>query len=270
MDKSFYEQLLEKNHRGGGAAEAAWDARAKHFSQSQQTDRSGLAEKVTAILKEKDILTGAEVLDIGGGSGRYAIPFAVRAEQVTVTDISGNMLEMAKENAQKAGLTNLEYIKLDWAEADLAALGWEKRFNLAFASMCPAIRCAEGLRKMIAASKGFCLIDQFIYTEDSLASYLTNELGVQKTYDPHNDRDTVQAVFNLLWLDGYEPEVTYLRQHVEDIYAAEEATERYAGKYAQIALQHGMDLSALIAGYAVQKSLKINSETTLAMILWKV
>ncbi|WRS28673.1 class I SAM-dependent methyltransferase [Oscillospiraceae bacterium MB08-C2-2] len=270
MEKSFFEEMLSRNYQGTPEVEEKWDARAKHFNLSQQKDRSGLAEKVTNILKEWGILAGAAVLDIGGGSGRYAIPFAEHAEHVTVTDISSNMLELAKNNAQTHGLTNLSYVKTQWESADISALNWNRKFDLSFASMCPAVRSPEGLRKMSEVSKGFCLMNQFITGRDLLSDYLIKELGIKRSHDPHNDRVTVQAVFNLLWLEGYEPEVTYLRQEDKSTYTIGEAIEQYERRYAPEAQSKGFDLKNLIAKYAQGDVVKVSSKSTLAMILWKV
>lgn len=269
MDKPYYEQMLQSNFKGSPDAEKNWDMRAKHFNMSQHKDRTGFAGKVTSILKDRGVLSGASILDIGGGSGRYAVPLAVSAGHVTMTDISANMLELARENAQQQNLSNLSYVKLDWTDADISALGWEKKFDLVFASMCPAIRSAEGLRKMLASSKGYCLINQFVFSSDSMTDYLMNALGMAHTHDPHNDRATVQAVFNLLWLDGYEPEITYLRHEDKITYTAREAFERYAGRFEQSAKEKGHTLEALIADYAKEDALAVASQSTMAMVLWK-
>jgi SAM-dependent methyltransferase len=270
VDKSFYEQMLLKNYRGTSGAEENWNARAKHFNMSQLKDRSGFAERVTEILRERGILAGASILDIGGGSGRYAVPFAAHALHVTVTDISANMLELAKSNAESQGLDNLSYVKTEWESVEISALNWNKKFDLAFASMCPAVRLPEGFRKMMEVSKGFCLMNQFISGTDTLADYLIKTLAIKRSYDPHNDRDTVQAVFNLLWLEGYEPEITYLWQDEEVSYTVDEAFERYAGRYEQMARSQGLELKDLIVNCATQDVVRIKSESTLAMILWKV
>lgn len=270
MDKSLYEQMLSKNYHGSSKAEESWDAKANHFNMSQRKDRSGFAERVVKVLEERGLLAGAKVVDIGGGSGRYAIPLAAHADHVTVTDISSNMLDLAKSNAESLGLDNLSYVKTDWESVDLSNLNWSKGFDLAFASMCPAVRSPEGLRKMIAVSKGFCLINQFIVGVDTMADYFRKTLDIKRSYDPHNDRETVQALFNLLWLEGYEPEITYLRQEEEVSYEVDEAFERYAGRYEDMARSKGFDLRDLIEDYAVQGTVQVSSKATLSMLLWKV
>lgn len=270
MDKTVYEKMLLNHCIKEEDAEKKWDARAEHFNMAQQKDNSGFAEKVITFLKERDILENAEVLDIGGGSGRYALPFAVNAQHVTVMDISTNMLKLAHNNAKRDGLTNLSYVKLDWAAADLLDLKWNKKFDITFASMCPAIHSNEGINKMSQASKGYCLINQFITDTDSLSDYLNNALDIQKSYHPHNNRNMVQAIFNILWLEGFEPEIKYIKQTKETSYTTEEAFKLYAGQFEVLAKNKGVELKSLISDYSTQDVFQVNRKITLAMILWKV
>lgn len=72
-------------------------------------------------------------------SARYALPLARKAKHITLTDISENMLKLAKENAEQNGIQNIAFKKLE-EKAALSSLGWERMFDLAFAAMCPAIR----------------------------------------------------------------------------------------------------------------------------------
>ena len=61
---------------------------------------------------------GREVLDVGGGAGRFALPLATRAERVTVVDPSADSVELLKERAAEAGITNVTAINEPWEDAD--------------------------------------------------------------------------------------------------------------------------------------------------------
>jgi release factor glutamine methyltransferase len=58
------------------------------------------------------------VLDLGTGSGAIALAIARERPQATVmaTDCSGAALEIARENAERLGLANVEFVETDWFE----------------------------------------------------------------------------------------------------------------------------------------------------------
>ena len=60
----------------------------------------------------------ADVLDVGGGAGRYALPLATWARRVTVVEPSEDSVELLKERAAEAGLTNITAINEPWEDAE--------------------------------------------------------------------------------------------------------------------------------------------------------
>ena len=60
-----------------------------------------------------------EVLDVGGGAGRLALPLATRARHVTVVDPSEDSVELLKSRMEEAGLTNVTVVNEPWEEADV-------------------------------------------------------------------------------------------------------------------------------------------------------
>ena len=60
-----------------------------------------------------------EVLDVGGGAGRLALPLATRARHVTVVDPSEDSVELLKSRMEEAGLTNITVINEGWEDADV-------------------------------------------------------------------------------------------------------------------------------------------------------
>lgn len=62
---------------------------------------------------------GKRILDIGCGSGRYSVEFAVRgAREVVGLDFAASMLELARQNAQERGVAD----RCRWVEGDF--LDW--------------------------------------------------------------------------------------------------------------------------------------------------
>lgn len=277
MIRSYFEDYLAKTRRDNSGAEAMWDDRAEMFSKAQLAERSGFPTKVTRFLLEQGALEGAIVLDIGGGSGRYAIPFAEYAARVRLTDFSANMLEQARRNALAAHRENIDYEKLDWMGLKVEGSPYEKAFDLAFAAMCPAVRSPEGIRKMTQVARKACAINQFVRTSDSLTRHLRSTVirtqADGPSYDPHNDRGAIQAYFNLVVEMGYDPQVVHHRFQETIDYTLEEATTRFAGSFGGARFQVGgavCDLREAIRSQMDGDRLRIEHDTVLATIYWNL
>lgn len=266
MDKEYYKHLLEKNNSQEIDAENMWDTRAESFNKAQQNDKTGFAKNVTKLLEEKNILKGKDVLDIGGGSGRYALEFSQFAKSITVTDISKNMLDLALENAKKQDINNIYVEKLDFENANIKELGLYKKFDLSFASMCPALRTVKGLENMIKTSKKYCVINQFVKDTDNFRQNILSKTGLKDDYHPHNDSDVTNALFNLLWLKGYNPEIRYLKSSLNISLTKDEVNLKYQ-KLLERVEKH---TSFKKEDFLKNETFEIVTDTILAVILWEV
>jgi 2-polyprenyl-3-methyl-5-hydroxy-6-metoxy-1,4-benzoquinol methylase len=94
-----------------------WDA--KNFDAIYRLERSPLSrwfnkmfrkavfQRYEITFEKSGDLKGKSVLDIGCGSGIYSVDFARRgAKRVLGVDFSGNMLDLAREEAKKHGLSD--------------------------------------------------------------------------------------------------------------------------------------------------------------------
>jgi SAM-dependent methyltransferase len=68
------------------------------------------------LVKHANVHTGQSVLDVGCGTGVVAVTAARLGAQVTGVDLTPALLELARENAQIAG------VKIDWREGDVENL----------------------------------------------------------------------------------------------------------------------------------------------------
>lgn len=67
-----------------------------------------------------ELFAGAErVLEIGAGTGIFTIPIARRCREVTVVDISRNMLAELEKKAAAEGLANIRTINRDAEQSDI-------------------------------------------------------------------------------------------------------------------------------------------------------
>lgn len=63
-----------------------------------------------------EIPSGASVLDVGGGAGRYALPLALRGHRVTVVEPSIPMLEQLRSGMRALGI-EIAIVQQTWEEA---------------------------------------------------------------------------------------------------------------------------------------------------------
>ncbi len=227
MDLHLFEQEWEKSGSRKAAGQSFWDSRAGEFNDKAYTGEgaSRLASTLK-LLQERGVLTPqTELLDIGCGPGRYAVEFARQAKSVVATDVSPKMIDWAKGHRDAAGLANLELLVADWAALDLAAQGWEKKFDLVFAAMCPAINSRAALAKMNEASRKWCFMSHFVRRSDQIKDEVMRRFQGEKMGGGHGHN--VYFAFNILWHMGLHPEITYIDANWETRMTMKEAVDFY-------------------------------------------
>lgn len=162
----------------------------------------------------------ARVLDLGCGTGHYALLWSRWAAEVQAFDLSPKMIELARANAARSGI-KIDFSVLDWRRAEPARLGWHKRFDLSFACRTPAICDRPTLEKMLAVTKGFGVLVGLAEQKSALKDEL-NEI-IERDRESFQAARSVYSAFNLLWLMGYLPEVSYFKQHWTESLTLEEA-----------------------------------------------
>lgn len=236
MDRSeqlrFYEALYDGkydehrvsrkeawNHRAG-----EWDA--KYREEKERAQHETRIRDTAAWLRSRGLLTAEQdVADIGCGPGRFAAEFAKTSRSVLGTDISPKMMEYGAEWCREQGLTNVRFQALDFRNADIRELGWEKQFDLAFSSITPAVSGLKGLDNLIAMSRAWCFNASFVYSVNELHSRIMQELfGRAPRRDKTSHSHWFHELFNVLWLRGYYPECTYYKQYRELQLPADRAT----------------------------------------------
>jgi ubiquinone/menaquinone biosynthesis C-methylase UbiE len=121
------------------------------------TLRKAVFERYIITFERAGDVTGKEILDVGCGSGVYAVDFARRgARRVVGVDFSGNMLELARQEAERHQVADrCEFIQADFLELDL-----EDKFDISIAmgvfDYVPDQ--VTFLRKMVALTTGKVIV----------------------------------------------------------------------------------------------------------------
>jgi len=99
-----------------------WQAAAKAWNDWGVFLRQWLGPATEQMLDVAHVVEGSRVLDVAAGAGDQSLLIAERVGakgHVLATDISSNILEYARENAQRAGVKNVETRVLDGEDLKL-------------------------------------------------------------------------------------------------------------------------------------------------------
>ena len=84
-----------------------WDARAESYAKSSVGNEEVYKEKLEITRRYFD--TDSQVFEFGCGTGTTAIHHAPFVQKIVATDISSNMIEIARKKAEDASITNVEF-----------------------------------------------------------------------------------------------------------------------------------------------------------------
>lgn len=271
-DVQFWTDQWEKPRFREGKSEEFWDKRAEFFNSKVNLDSKESSDVYQLLKRKKLLCKDDEVLDIGSGPGRHALPMASEVKQVIATDLSQNMLNYLKENANKASLKNIDTLHADWKDIDLDSHGWNKKFDLVCASMTPGVFNPNTLLKMNEASKGSCYLSGFVFRSDSIWDELKRQLDLN-TKDTQGQNNKIYYAFNLLWQLGYHPEISYQNRSWVDKRNIEEAKDFYLSKVALYREVTGNDkevISNYLKKFQVKGSVEEVVTTKVGVLLWNV
>jgi 2-polyprenyl-3-methyl-5-hydroxy-6-metoxy-1,4-benzoquinol methylase len=95
-----------------------------------RTFRKAIYERFAITFERAEPIAGKTVLDVGCGSGRYAVEFAKRgAARVVGVDYAPGMLALAREYAAASGVGS----RCEFVQGDFTAQVIDQRFDLAIA-----------------------------------------------------------------------------------------------------------------------------------------
>ncbi len=91
-----------------------WERRAKNYHRST---KDAVGDDPLLFKLRQMITPETTVLDVGAGTGRFALALAPSAKHVTVVEPNAAMLHYLRQDVAEAELTNVEYIATNWQDA---------------------------------------------------------------------------------------------------------------------------------------------------------
>lgn len=127
-----------------------WDKKAKSFPRYDKDSKED--EPIFDFFNSKGVkLDNKVILDLGCGNGRYTLHLAKSAKLVYALDISNEMIENVKSDANLYNIYNVEYFCADWDSFDINR--FSVPIDLVFASLTPALNSFERFKKAIKLAK---------------------------------------------------------------------------------------------------------------------
>ena len=149
---------------------------------------------------------GAEVLDVGGGAGRFSLSLATRAKSVTVIDPSADSLDLLRSRTAEFGITNLTAVHERWEDVEVP------RADVTFCSLVlhHVLEAVPFVRKLEECAKDRVVILEMVETPGSLAvPFYKRVYGRAPTPLPG-----VPKLLNLLWAMDIYPDVKMLSPEI--------------------------------------------------------
>src|SRR5260221_4788597 len=91
-----------------------WNRRARNY---HRATKDAVARDPLFLKLSREITPQTTVLDVGAGTGRFALALAPQAKHVTAVEPNAAMLNYLREDATQQGLTNVSYVQTTWQES---------------------------------------------------------------------------------------------------------------------------------------------------------
>ena len=251
----------------------AWDRAAGDY---QDVFRLGLNDYNASLLhfwqEEGMLFPGARVIDIGCGVGKYGTYLAELGCDVTLTDISGEMLRHAKGNMAKYRTPWVIY-QCDFHEATGREPVFAVGFDLAISTMSPAVCDVETVRKMSTMTRGWCFLARFHDWEQPFRDQLMREMDKAPRSVFTDLKGDCESMIQAVGEAGFQPQVRLVEYNWEDLRTPEQMADYMARNYfteeedREARYRDILQLAEAHAGETGKVSDSVN--THVAWIYWK-
>lgn len=186
-----------------------WNARAGDYQKVFKLGQNDYNNSVLDFWETSGMLQpGMRVLDIGCGVGKYGVCLARRGYDVTLTDISSEMLRHAENNMKPFGTPWRTYC-CDFAEASGREPVFAGGFDFSISTMSPAVCDVETVKKMSGMTRGWCFLSRFFDWQQPFRDTLIHELGLEPRPLFKDLKGDCAGMIKAVQDAGFEPQYRY-------------------------------------------------------------
>ena len=230
------------------------------------TDRwyKGMKDDIIAHLEKIGILgKNKSMIDIGSGPGIYAIPMCQYMKYITCLDASPGMLSRLRDECAKQSIDNIMTKEADWDEYVS-----ERKYDVAFSSLCPPVNTPESILKMES-----CAIDDCVYISSANVNtgihiMIWNELGRDYSYHGYHTKYPCKFLKEC----GRKPELKMFSEHISYETTVEDAIaneSRLIGKYRKVDDKISTIVREIVESHSSDGIIKTDEELRLGLLTWK-
>lgn len=224
-------------------------------------------------LLERENMLGPDnlVLDVGCGTGKYALAISPHCRHITGVDLSPQMIEIARKKTAEYHIENLDFFVEDWHQLDIEEAGYVGKYDLVFAHMTPAVQSADTFEKLSVASKGWCVLSKPVRRTDPVSDVVKEIVGIRERRESADD--DILFAFQLLWRQGYLPQLEYEEKTWNLKQTLEEAYGLYVNRiktYRDITVAEEVKVKDYLKSLAQDGFVCEDTDTTIATLYWRV
>ncbi len=202
-----------------------WDRAAGNYQEVFLLGPNEYNASLLSFWKDNGMLfPGARVLDIGCGVGKYGVYLAEMGYDVTLTDISGEMLRRARENMARFR-THWTVYPCDFHRATGKELVFAEGFDLSISTMSPAVCDEATVRKMSGMTRGWCFLARFFDWKQPFRDRLMRDMGLEPVPSFHDLREEGSSLIRAVCNAGYVPHVKFTDYRWSDRRTSEQMAE---------------------------------------------
>ena len=246
--------------KGHEDVQRMWDDAASTYNDSQYSE---ISDKIVTTLLNKGIIDkDSTILDIGCGTGSFALRFSPYVSKIIGTDSSPKMLEKMMGIASKMDIHNIEPVL-----SDCLSIPSDIVCDVAFSSLCPPMNDPDALTSMESHSTGYCVYVSSANIGHGIEGEIWKELGCDYSYSGY---DTTYP-YEYLRSIGKDVSLEFFTRHNHTVIKKDECVDRYfrlVGKYRRIT-EHEIDvIGSIIDSHTVDGSVDLSRDMRMGMIVW--